>query len=700
MLKPLIIETTTSDEQHIKKLHQELKDQGINKSELICKLLVHRGIYTVDDAKNFLYPTYHLLYDPYGLKDMEKAVMLIQKHINAKNSIYVYGDYDVDGITSTSILVKILKACGANVAYYIPDRIDEGYGINKEAIDWIYERGGQLIISVDTGITAIEQVAHAKNLGLDMIITDHHECQEQIPKADAVINPKQSACNYPYKNLAGVGVTFKLAQALGKVYTIDEEFLVDLLEIAAIGTVADIVPLIDENRIIVSVAFERIRENLEKDQGNKGLKALLTLVGAHERPLTAGVIGFQIGPRLNAAGRLGDAKRGVELFLTDSADKAMDIATELDIQNRKRQEMEQQILEEADAIIQKTRNVENEAILVVASHGWHHGVIGIVASRLTEKYYRPTILLTIHEGIASGSARSVEGFSIFDALMDSKDLFLKVGGHEMAAGMSLDEKNIELLRISLNQYAQNNMSATTLIPKARVEHAACLKEVNVELIEELKCLEPYGAGNQEPRFLLQGYVGQKQLMGKEKKHFKMQFLQEENMVDVVAFNNAQYYEDVYSKTEIELIGTLNINEWKGYKKPQIFLKGMRYLPEFESYLKEATQKFEAIDNGDIDDVVMAYDIQCSRKDCIEVYRKLRTLMTKSEWAMDVFKFNAMIQDNHKDLKALIKSRLILEVFRELGLIDIIKQDIACYQIQMNKTQTVELEKSTLYNKIC
>lgn len=700
MLKPLIIETTTSDEQHIKKLHQELKEQGINKSELICKLLVHRGIYTVDDAKSFLYPTYHLLYDPYGLKDMEKAVMLIQKHINAKNSIYVYGDYDVDGITSTSILVKILKACGANVAYYIPDRIDEGYGINKEAIDWIYERGGQLIISVDTGITAIEQVAHAKNLGLDMIITDHHECQEQIPKADAVINPKQSACNYPYKNLAGVGVTFKLAQALGKVYTIDEEFLVDLLEIAAIGTVADIVPLIDENRIIVSVAFERIRENLEKDQGNKGLKALLTLVGAHERPLTAGVIGFQIGPRLNAAGRLGDAKRGVELFLTDSADKAMDIATELDIQNRKRQEMEQQILEEADAIIQKTRNVENEAILVVASHGWHHGVIGIVASRLTEKYYRPTILLTIHEGIASGSARSVEGFSIFDALMDSKDLFLKVGGHEMAAGMSLDEKNIELLRISLNQYAQNNMSATTLIPKARVEHAACLKEVNVELIEELKCLEPYGAGNQEPRFLLQGYVGQKQLMGKEKKHFKMQFLQEENMVDVVAFNNAQYYEDVYSKTEIELIGTLNINEWKGYKKPQIFLKGMRYLPEFESYLKEATQKFEAIDNGDIDDVVMAYDIQCSRKDCIEVYRKLRTLMTKSEWAMDVFKFNAMIQDNHKDLKALIKSRLILEVFRELGLIDIIKQDIACYQIQMNKTQTVELEKSTLYNKIC
>ncbi len=216
---------------------------------------------------------------PNGLKDMEKAVMLIQKHIDAKNSIYVYGDYDVDGITSTSILVKILNACGANVAYYIPDRIDEGYGINEEAIDWIYERGGRLIISVDTGITAIEQVAHAKNLGLDMIITDHHECQEQIPKADAVINPKQSACNYPYKNLAGVGVTFKLAQALGKVYTIDEEFLVDLLEIAAIGTVADIVPLIDENRIIVSVAFERIRENLEKDQGNKGLKALLTLVG-------------------------------------------------------------------------------------------------------------------------------------------------------------------------------------------------------------------------------------------------------------------------------------------------------------------------------------------------------------------------------------------------------------------------------------
>lgn len=700
MLKPLIIETRESVNAHIEKLQQALKDKGINISFLVAKLLYNRGIQTAEDAMAFLYPEYHLLYDPFQLKDMDHAVELIQSHITRDHRIYVYGDYDVDGITSTSILVKILKACGARVEYYIPDRIQEGYGINISAIDWIFNQGASLIISVDTGITAVEQVAYAKEKGMDIIITDHHECQEQIPQADAVINPKQATCSYPFESLAGVGVTFKLAQALAKQYSIDEEFLKDLIEIAAIGTVADIVPLIDENRVIVSVAFERIQKKRMLKQGNKGLNALLELVGAGEKALTAGIIGFQLGPRLNAAGRLGDAKRGVQLFLTDSESQAMDIATELDAENRKRQEMEQDILNEADAIIQNTIDVQSQSILVVAGHNWHHGVIGIVASRLTEKYYRPTVLLTIHDGVASGSARSVEGFSIFDALMDSKDLFLKVGGHEMAAGMSLNEENIEPLRRALNHYANEHMTDTTLVPKARVEHNIDLQEVNVERIEELTCLEPYGAGNQEPRFLLKGYVGQTQLMGKEKNHFKMQFLQADDIVDVVAFNSAEYFSDVYRGTEVEIIGTFNINEWKGYKKPQVFLKGMKYESGLEKYFNEAKTVFMDIDHGMIDRVLSQYNFVCTRADCIDLYRKIRMEVGKDNQHIDLIGLNYLVQENQQNLKTLIKSRFILQVFSELGLIELSMIDTGCYRIQMKKTESVELEKSTLYNRIC
>ena len=699
MLKPLIVEMTKSDDEYIEKLQHELVCKGINISFLITKFLYHRGIKTFDAAKEFLYPEYRLLYDPFLLKDMEKAVKLIQSHISKNNCIFVYGDYDVDGITSTSILVKMLKACGALVEYYIPDRIQEGYGINIPAIDSIRSQNASLIISVDTGITAVDQVEYAKEIGLDIIITDHHECQETIPKADAVINPKQEECTYPYKNLAGVGVTLKLAQALAKIYGISEAFIKDLIEIAAIGTVADIVPLIDENRVIVSVAFENIQKKRRLSQGNKGLKALLEMVGATEKPLTAGIIGFQVGPRLNAAGRLGDAKRGVQLFLTESEKEAMDIATELDAENRRRQEMEQAILFEADEIIQKTGDMERQSVLVVASENWHHGVIGIVASRLTEKYYKPTIVLTIHDGVASGSARSVEGFSIFDALMQSKHLFLKVGGHEMAAGMSLLVENVDTLRSALNQYAKENMSATTLIPKVRIEHMASLEEVNVEFIEELRQLEPYGAGNQEPRFLLSGQVGKAELMGKEKTHFKMQFVQETDCVDAIAFNHSHYFNDVHVGTEVELIGTLNINEWKGYKKPQVFLKGMKYEKHLEEYLNQAKEIFLAIEKGQVDHIIARYNMICTRKDCIHFYRKLKKFLLRDNKNIDVMGFNYLIQENAYDLNVLVKNRLILQIFFELGIVELVQLKPCEYKLQMNKTESVELEKSSLYNKM-
>ncbi len=700
MLKPLIVESLTVDEQCVQQLHQGLEEKGIYYSELVSTLLCHRGMTTVEAAEAFLYPTYEGLYDPYLMKDMNVAVQQIQKHIEAENTICVYGDYDVDGITSTSILVKVLRACGAHAHYYIPDRIQEGYGLNSQALEKIAEQGASLVITVDTGITAVEEVERAKAIGLDIIVTDHHECQEEIPKAHAVLNPKQQACSYPFKNLAGVGVTFKLAQALASLYTLDTDKIMDLLEIVAVGTVADIVPLIDENRVIVALAFQRIHQNIKKQQCNKGLTALLTLVGAHERSLTTGIIGFQVGPRLNAAGRLGDAKRGVELFLTDSEDEAMEIAMALDVENRKRQEMERHIFEEADAIIQETMDPSQCHVLVVASKDWHHGVIGIVASRLMEKYYRPTVLLTIHDGVASGSARSVDGFSIFDGLMNSKDLFLKVGGHDMAAGMSLVEENVDVLREQLNQYAQVQMSSTTLIPKAHVEDILDLSSINVEKIQELACLEPYGAGNREPHFLFRGYVGQRQRMGKEGQHFKMALCQEETQVDVVAFNSPEYYDDVEQHMDVDVIGTLQINTWKNYKKPQIFLKGITYCSEIEQYIQQVLDDVEKIESGKVDEVLDKHSIQCQREICVEIYRILKTHEKIEGWTFDVLQWNTYIQGQERNRNKILQSWLVLHVFQELGLLRIQLIKKGCYQIQMYKGKKVELEKSALYKKIC
>lgn len=669
--EPLLIETIATENQL---------------SPVLARLLIHRGLTTKAQIDLFMHPTRDKCYDPFLMKDMDKAVDRILEAKSKCQQITIYGDYDVDGITSTSILYLFLKEIGCLVDYYIPDRIKEGYGINIKALQTIKDSGTQLVISVDTGITAITEIAFGMEIGLDIIVTDHHECGETIPEALAVLNPKRKGCEYPYDMLAGVGVTFKCIQGISR--RLDVEALIwKYLEIAAVGTIADIVPLQDENRIIVQLAFKNIGNTW-----NIGLKSLMRVAGVSPDKITAGTIGFQIGPRLNAAGRLGDAKRGVELFITTDPIKAMEIAEELDRENKRRQEIEQMILQQAIEIIESGESIENKKILVVAHHGWEHGVIGIVASRLVEKYYRPTILLTIEEGKASGSARSVEGFSIYDALVSCKDLFHKFGGHDMAAGMSLKEEDIEFLSSRLNAYANEHMDQETLILKIKADMALELSKVDIEFIEKISLFEPYGTGNAEPRFILNGKVKDFKTMGQKNNHIKVEVKEGNKILPAVGFNCTNLLEDLGINCPIELIGTLNINEWQQKKSPQFMLKDIRILEAYENILLD---QFRAIQGIHEDLQFAKVNKKPERKDFEKLYRFLHSLATQNLHMVALPKLIAHLCDG--DLEAFMKYWICLEVFRELELITYELQGIQM-KFNMIKGKKVELETSKLYNK--
>lgn len=565
-----------SEEETVKRISAEYKI-----TETTARLLCNRGIIDPEEVRLFLNPSFDCFHDPFLLKGMTEAVDRIIEAREQKQRVVIYGDYDVDGVTSTSILKMFLEESNFDVEYYIPDRLKEGYGINCDALQCIKNNGASLVISVDTGITAVEQAAYCKDINLDIIITDHHEPQEVIPDAIAVIDPKQEDCPYPFEELAGVGVTFKLIHALStRLGNID--CIWKYLDIVAVGTVADIVPLINENRIIVKHAFETIPKTW-----NIGLRYLLDVSGYEsDQAMTAGIIGFRVAPRLNAAGRLGDAKRGVELFTTQDEEKAREIAKALNEENANRQQLESDIYEEAVAIIDGSIDVEKSKILVVASEKWHHGVIGIVASRITEKYYRPSIILAVEDGKASGSARSVEGFSIFSAIDSCKHLLDKFGGHEMAAGMSLQIDQVEAFREALNAFAKDAMTEDTLTPKLKYDLALAENGVSLHTIDEIDALRPYGMGNPEPAFLVRTNIKEARQIGKEKNHLKLAL--GSKGIDAIGFGIGDYYHQLAANQECKVVGKLSRNHWKGNVKPQIMLMDLHVYDKQvkETYVRE------------------------------------------------------------------------------------------------------------------
>lgn len=551
----------------VKKSDQTIIDslaKDLNINHLTASLLVNRGLDTVEDARYFLFGQKSEFHDPFLLKDMDKAVERINKAIETQEPILVFGDYDADGVSSTTVLMKALAELGANADYYIPNRFTEGYGPNEKAFRSAADSGVGLIITVDTGISALHEATVAKDLGIDLIITDHHEPGPVLPDAFAIIHPKLDDSVYPFKDLAGVGVAFKVAHALlGRVPE-------HLLEFAAIGTIADLVPLLGENRLIALRGIEQL-----KSSQTPGLNALLKLAKTDRSAIDEETIGFMIGPRINAAGRLGSADPAVQLMMTHDPDEAMMLAEEIDSINKERQNIVSQIAEEAVAEVEMYYPIKDNSVLVVGKEGWNAGVIGIVASKLVEKYYRPTIVLSFdkEKGLAKGSARSIAGFDLFKNLSTCRDILPHFGGHPMAAGMTLDLNDVDTLRSSLNALAKEQLKEEDLIPVSHIDARIDVKEITIETINELGMLSPYGVSNSKPKVLIDGAnISTLRKIGADQSHLKLALEEEGTVIDGIGFGFGHLHDHISPSSKLSVIGELSINEWNNIKKPQIFLR--------------------------------------------------------------------------------------------------------------------------------
>ena len=545
-----------------------IRELGVN--PIVAKLMVNRHI-DVDEGRQFLQGTLSDLLDPFTLKDMDVAVSLVLETIESHKPIVIYGDYDVDGITATSVLYRLLKKLGADVTYYIPERQSEGYGLNLEALEHLIERGTALVITVDCGISSYDIVEAVRDR-IDMIITDHHTAPDMIPRAKAVINHKQKDCPYKDKNLSGVGVAFKLCQALW--LTKRGEWYLDDLDIVALGTVADVVPLVGENRIIVKSGLEKMNR-----EPNLGIKKLIDVAGLHERTITSGHIGFTLAPRLNAAGRVTHATRAVELLVTDDEDIVEAIAAELNETNRERQELERNIHELARVDV-ANQGHKADYVTIVAGEEWHPGVIGIVASRLVEEFYKPTLAISIHDGIGKGSCRSIDGFNIYDALKSCEDILLQFGGHAAAAGFSIDANRIDELRERLTKYCKAVITEEEYIPVVAIDAELPVDDIDVDIIDRVSDLEPYGMANSTPVFaIMEATVQDIMLMGQLKNHCKIIFETSNGTLDAIAWNRPDLFKFIFVGTVVKVAFSLQKNEWQGMVSPQLMIQAIEPLTE-------------------------------------------------------------------------------------------------------------------------
>jgi single-stranded-DNA-specific exonuclease len=547
-----------TDQHLVKMLENEL-----NITPLVASLLVNRGFDTVVSARYFLFgkDDFH---DPYLFTGMDIAVNRIRQAIEKQEHILIFGDYDADGVSSTSVLMMTLLDLGANVDFYIPNRFTEGYGPNEPAFRQAKENGFSLIITVDTGIAAVHEAAVAKELGLDLIITDHHEPGPVLPEALAIIHPKLPGSHYPFRELAGVGVAFKLAHAMyGKMPE-------HLLEIAVIGTVADLVSLKGENRLIVKKGLEKLQATK-----NIGLKAIFKIAGVDPLTVDEETIGFTLAPRINAVGRLEDADLAVRLLLTKDPEEAEMLAAEMEALNKTRQEIVNSITSEAMEEVENYYFGAENKVLVIGREGWNPGVIGIVASRLVEKYYRPTIVLSFdnEKGLAKGSARSIAGFDLFQNLSTCRDILPHFGGHPMAAGMTLKLDDVDELRKRLNKLADEKLSEEDFIPITYLDEEVHLEDITLAALDEVKLLSPFGIDNPKPKVLVNNVdISSIKKIGSEQNHLKVLVNENGTNLDGVGFGLGPLADEISPGAKLSLIGELSINEWNNIRKPQIFIQ--------------------------------------------------------------------------------------------------------------------------------
>ena len=562
-------ETPTPEGQQAAK---ELADK-IGMSPVMAGLLIQRGIKTESAAKRFFRPMLNELIDPFLMNDMDVAVDRLNDAMGRKERIMVYGDYDVDGCTAVALVYKFLQQFYSNIDYYIPNREEEGYGVSRKGIEFAAETGVKLIIVLDCGIKAIKEIAYAKELGIDFIICDHHVPDEQMPPAVAILNPKRPDSTYPFKHLCGCGVGFKFMQAFAKNNGIPFSRLIPLLDFCAVSIASDLVPVEGENRTLAFHGLKQLNQN-----PNTGLKAIIEICGLTGRELTMSDIVFKIGPRINASGRMMNGREAVELLVERDLQKALTDATRINEYNEQRKDVDKQMTEEANEIVARLESQKHLQSIVLYDEGWKKGVVGIVASRLTELYFRPTVVLTIIDGIASGSARSVAGFDIYDAVKSCRDLLENFGGHTYAVGLTLKQENIPEFRHRFQEYVSNHILPEQTQHAYDIDWQLDFHQISKRLLSELKKLAPHGPGNEKPLFITRNVYdyGTSKVVGRHQEHIKLELVDSKSAVVMngIAFGQSAAARYIKSKRSFDIVYTIEENTYKR-GEVQLQIEGIR-----------------------------------------------------------------------------------------------------------------------------
>lgn len=529
-------------------LHKEL---GI--SRILAQILINRGIRNRDEAGSFLNIDFNNLNDPYAFSDMRRAVSIIGEKIRNKDKIMIFGDYDVDGITSVALVKTLLSKMGASAVHYLPHRIKEGYGLNKDILHIVKEKNAGLLITVDCGTSSYEQIKELRAAGIDVVVTDHHEPPgHKLPPASAIINPKINGSSYKYRDLAGVGVAYKLCQALSRNKLIDE------LDLVSLGTIADVAPLTGENRIFAKIGLSELSQTRKA-----GLKALIENSGIKNKKFTSTSVSYILGPRINASGRMATAETALKLLMSKEEKEAGELAVLLESYNRQRQKVEGKIMEEAFGLIGREVNFKDHKIIVVANEGWHQGVLGIVASKLADRFYRPTIVISLADGLSKGSGRSIKNFHLFHALLECREFLDAFGGHSHAVGLHINKDNVEAFKSRINQLAKKKLRLEDLFPCLEVDMELGLSDLDEPLVSELQMLEPFGTGNPEPLFYTRGLKlkGKPELLARDT--IKFWVSDEKATYQAIGFGMGSFRDDLINAECFDLAYTPRIDSWRG-----------------------------------------------------------------------------------------------------------------------------------------
>ena len=654
---------------------------------LVSEVLAQRGVASAEEAAAFLERDRSLAHSPFLMKDMDRAVERINRAVADGERIAVFGDYDVDGITATCIVVDYLHRRGADCLHYIPRRIEDGYGLGREAILSLHQQGVELLITVDCGITGVEEVAYARTLGMDVVVTDHHECKEELPDACAVVDPHRSDCPYPFKHLAGCGVALKLVLALGGSDR-EEALFARYCTLAAIGTVADVMLMAGENRTIVSRGLESIDHS-----DFIGLHALLQEAGLADKAITSVQIGFVLAPRINAAGRMGAADMAADLLLCGDEQQAASLARQLCTLNRERQAVEQEIFSQALDMIEELPADERSA-LVLSSDAWHQGVVGIVASRLSEKYSCPSFMIHLNGGMGKGSCRSWGGFNLFSALESCSDLLLGFGGHELAAGFTIEEKNIPAFRARMNQYARAYRGGESPVSSLDIDVVLSHPgRVTLEEVEALDTLEPYGAGNGRPVFCLRGATLERAQNVGQNRHLKLRLSKGSTQFDGIFFSAVAQTCGVAVGSRVDAAFYLQVNEFRGNRSIQLQMVDIRPSLSCSSREEEALALVERCLAGQSLHSKEAARLLPPREHCVRAWRALQRMVPPEGMQTYYLPFVRLLAAETGGAEAFARAAVCLEVFRERGLVSLRRSDEEIRLALTDRGKKVSLEQS-------